>query len=88
MAEQTRLILPIGTWVVRDASRQLAVWRKAGHPDVRVAVNLAAEQLADESLVDLVRESLARHELKPRQLEVEITERTAIADQDATARVA
>jgi diguanylate cyclase (GGDEF)-like protein len=87
LAEETRLILPIGTWVVQEAARQLVVWRKAGYPEVRLAVNLAAEQLAGEGLVALVRESLARHELEPRQLEVEITERTAIAAQEATAGV-
>ena len=74
--------------MVREACRQLAVWRKAGYPEVRVAVNLAAEQLADEGLVALVGESLGQNELKPGQLEVEITERTAIAAQDATAGVA
>ena len=87
LAEQTRLILPIGTWVVQEASRQLAAWRKIGHTGVRVAVNVAAEQLADESLVALVVDSLAHYELEPKQLEVEITERTAIADQGATGRV-
>jgi diguanylate cyclase (GGDEF)-like protein len=87
LAEETRLIRPIGTWVVGEACRQLNLWRRAGHGEVRVAVNLAAEQLTDEGLVALVRESLGRHELKPEQLEVEITERTAIAAKDATAGV-
>ena len=87
LAEETRLILPIGSWVVREACRQLALWRKAGYAEVRVAVNLAAEQLTDEGLIALVGESLRQNELKPGQLEVEITERTAIAAQDATAGV-
>src|SRR5450756_53386 len=78
LAEQTRLILPIGAWVIEEACAQLARWRDAGYANVRVAVNLAAEQLADEGLVALVRECLERHELAPAQLEVEITERTAI----------
>jgi len=87
LAEDTRLILPIGSWVVAEACRQLAAWRDDGYFSVRVAVNLAAEQLADEGLVALVHEALARHELEPGQLEVEITERTAIADAAATGRV-
>ena len=87
LAEDTRLILPIGSWVVAEACRQLAAWRDDGYFSVRVAVNLAAEQLADEGLIALVHEALARHELEPGQLEVEITERTAIADAAATGRV-
>lgn len=87
LAEETHLILPIGCWVIHEVCRQLAAWRQTGHAEVRVAVNLAAEQLIDEGLVALVRDSLTRHGLEPRQLEVEVTERTAIAARDATAGV-
>jgi len=86
LAEETRLILPIGSWVIAEACRQLAAWREAGHPGVRVAVNLAAEQLADDDLIAEVGGALARHDLEPDQLEVEITERTAIADEATMAR--
>jgi polar amino acid transport system substrate-binding protein len=86
LAEETHLILPIGTWVIGEACRQLALWRNAGHPDGRVAVNLAAEQLADKGLVGVVKDALSGHGIKPAHLEVEITERTAIANESATAR--
>ncbi|MFA4966582.1 MAG: phosphodiesterase, partial [Thermoleophilia bacterium] len=81
LAEETRLIAPIGSWVIAEACRQLAAWREAGHADVRVAVNLAAEQLAGDGLTAEVGEALVRHGLQPGQLEVEVTERTAIADE-------
>ena len=87
LAEQTRLILPIGAWVIEEACAQLARWRDAGHPDVRVAVNVAAQQLVQETVPLQVRNALQRHELDPRQLEVEITESSAIADAAATGRV-
>ena len=86
LAEETRLILPIGTWVVREACRQLAVWRKAGYPEVRVAVNLAAEQLADEGLVDLVGESLARTSSSPGSSRSRSPSARRSPTQDATAR--
>ena len=85
LAEQTRLILPIGAWVIEEACAQLARWRDAGHPNVRVSVNLAAVQLADDGLISEVEQALARHDLEPGQLGVEITERTAIADGTTTA---
>ena len=87
LAEQTRLILPIGAWVIEEACAQLARWRDAGHADVRVAVNVAAQQLVQETVPLQVRNALQRHELDPRQLEVEITESSAIADAAATGRV-
>lgn len=86
LAEETHLILPIGVWVVEEACRQLAQWRDAGFAEARVAVNLAAEQLADEGLVDVVKDALSRHAIESGRLEVEITERTAIADEPTTAR--
>ena len=87
LAEQTRLILPIGAWVIEEACAQLARWRDAGHADVRVAVNVAAQQLVQETVPLQVRNALQRHELDARQLEVEITESSAIADAPATGRV-
>ena len=86
LAEETHLILPIGVWVLEEACRQLAQWRDAGFAEARVAVNLAAEQLADEGLVDVVKDALSRHAIECGRLEVEITERTAIADAPTTAR--
>ncbi|HEX7633914.1 MAG TPA: diguanylate cyclase, partial [Noviherbaspirillum sp.] len=44
IAEETGLILPIGEWVLREACRQLKEWRDAGHPELRMAVNLSPRQ--------------------------------------------
>ena len=48
VAEQSGLIVPLGEWVLGEACRQLAAWRRAGAiaHDVRVAVNVSARQLA------------------------------------------
>ena len=87
LAEQTRLILPIGAWVIEEACAQLARWRDAGYADVRVAVNVAAQQLAQEMVPLQVRNALQGHKIDPSQFEVEITESSAIADAAATSRV-
>jgi diguanylate cyclase (GGDEF)-like protein len=86
LAEETRLILPIGEWVIEEACAQLARWREAGHAGVRVSVNLAAQQLAQDIVPLQVRNALAARELDPRQFEVELTESSAIADTAATGR--
>ncbi|WP_019937656.1 EAL domain-containing protein [Bordetella sp. FB-8] len=75
VAEETRLILPIGAWVIEQACHQIASWRKAGIPDIRVSINLSAIQMRDdEKLVDRLRNSLARHDVPADCLELEITE--------------
>ena len=87
LAEVTHLILPIGAWVIDEACAQLARWRDAGHQGLRVAVNLAPQQLVPELLLPQVRDALEKHGLEARRFEVEITESSAILDAAATGRV-
>jgi len=84
IAEETGLIVPIGTWVVREACQQLRVWRLA-HPDappLSMAVNVSSRQLLNAELVDAVLVELDR--LGPDRLTLEITE-TASAEIPETA---
>ena len=74
LAEETGLIVPIGTWVLNEACRQNKAWQRAGYPAIRVAVNVSAIQFAQANFVETVVEALRAAELDPRWLEVEITE--------------
>ena len=74
LAEESCLILPIGEWALEAACAQLAAWRKNDLPEVHVAVNFSARQFQDDGLVDLVSKTLARHDLPPHLLEIEVTE--------------
>jgi len=74
MAEETRLILPLGEWVLRTACRQLKRWRQRGLSQLRIAVNLSAAQFRQENLPDLVRNVLRETGIDPGGLELEITE--------------
>ena len=78
LAEKSRLIIPIGNWVIDEACRQMSRWRDAGHPDWSVAVNLSTIQLASPGLLEEVESALARHRLEARHLTLEITETTAM----------
>ena len=82
LAEETRLIVPIGEWVIDRACRQLAEWR-ARDIDVGVmSVNLSAVQLLDAGLLPALRASLARYQVPPSLLELELTESTLMESTD------
>ena len=74
IAEESGLIVPLGEWVVRSVCEQMAAWRRAGHRDVPVSINVSAQQLRDHALVDQVRRMLDETGLEPRELDFEITE--------------
>ncbi len=87
LAEESRLILPIGRWVMLEACRQNRAWQEAGLAPWVVAVNLSAVQLHDGSIVEQVRESLALSGLQPCCLELEITESVVMQDPEHVAAV-
>ncbi|MDE1184228.1 EAL domain-containing protein [Paraburkholderia sp.] len=82
VAEETRLIVPIGAWVIEEACRQIAEWRRDGWHELRVSINLSAIQLGDPDLIDTLRNSLAAHQVPPAQLELEITETVLMDNAD------
>jgi diguanylate cyclase (GGDEF)-like protein/PAS domain S-box-containing protein len=90
LAEDTGLVVPLGTEILASACRQLAEWCSAGSParrgDVGLSVNLAARQLLWPELPAVVEEVLAGSGLEPSRLCLEITESVLLADGDASTR--
>ena len=76
LAEERKLIIPIGDWVIRQACRQLVRLRDLGFSEVSLAINLSGVQLTEENLADAILEQLADHKLPPRCLSLEVTETT------------
>ncbi len=70
LAEEARLIGPIGDWVLRTACDEAARW--PGH--IRVAVNVSPEQLTNPHFVTTVASALANSGLPAERLELEVTE--------------
>jgi diguanylate cyclase (GGDEF)-like protein len=83
LAEETGLILPIGHWVLYQASEQLKAWHDQGYGDQYISVNLSARQLEMPNVVDTVRQVLMSRGLDPRSLEIELTESSVMADPEA-----
>lgn len=80
VAEEARLIAPIGEWVLRTACMEAMRWPD----DVRIAVNVSAEQLTNPSFVSAVVSALAQSGLEARRLELEVTE-SVFMNEDAGA---
>jgi diguanylate cyclase (GGDEF)-like protein len=80
VAEESRLIVPIGRWVIEQACRQAAMWQQLS-PDaapVSVAVNLSARQLADPHLLSHLEGSIRANRIDPSTLWLELTETTLL----------
>ncbi len=86
VAEDTNLIVPIGTWALRQACSDLASWRRSvpALADMQVSVNLSACQFGDEDVVRVVADALADSGLEPSALWLEITETVLMDEADTT----
>ncbi|HMA67300.1 MAG TPA: EAL domain-containing protein, partial [Desulfosalsimonadaceae bacterium] len=82
VAEESRLIIPIGKWVLKQACRQNKAWQQQGFPPVRVAVNVSAVQFTETDFARTVQEALAETGLDPYWLEVEITETVVLKNME------
>ena len=76
IAEESGLIIEIGSWVISQACRQLKNWRTEvfGALDLRMSVNLSAMQLRDPNLTSTIRKALAENSLPSDALILELTE--------------
>jgi diguanylate cyclase (GGDEF)-like protein len=74
LAEETGQIQQIGEWVLRSACRQIKMWRDAGLPAFRIAVNLSPRQFRDADISATVAQILRSCELDASALELEVTE--------------
>ena len=82
LAEETRLIRPLGRWVLLEACRQAVEWADGipGGAELTMSVNLSAQQLQEPDFVAELRAILADTGMKPRQLVLEMTETVMFHD--------
>jgi len=83
LAEETDLIVPIGSWVLETACREAMHWPQP----LRISVNLSFRQFRDGTLVDRVREVLTRTGLPAERLELEVTESLLLENESGTAQI-
>lgn len=86
LAEETGLIVPIGKWVVEEATHQASLWAKGFPSDVprQMNVNISGRQFQHRDLVSTVTDALALSKLSPGCLKLEITESVMMKDPQAS----
>jgi len=73
LLEKSRLIIPVGRWLVHEACRQLREWNDAGY-DIRISLNVSVVQFHDVGFTRSVFDAIDAHGIDPGRLEFEVTE--------------
>ncbi len=85
LLEETKMIVDVGAWVLKEACAQAAGWQEEGR-SLELSVNVSALQLDTDDLIEHVTEALGESGLAPESLTIEITETTLMSDAEETAR--
>ena len=72
--EEMGLISMVGQWVIARVCKQIAYWQRSGLGVSQVAVNVSAQQIAEEDFVQDIQRSLDEHQIEAKWLELELTE--------------
>lgn len=86
IAEESGLILTLGTWALEEACRQAAAWRSEFQSKINVTVNLSPRQAVRPRLLETVMNALGTSGLEPSGLCLELTESVLMEATDTTVR--
>jgi diguanylate cyclase (GGDEF)-like protein len=89
LAEETRLIVPMGSWILEEACRQAAEWKTllGDERQIIIGVNVSARQLKEENFLDTLKIALDNAHIKGSNLKLELTETALIDNPDQVNRV-
>lgn len=81
VAENSGLIVPLGSWILEKAIQQQVAWREMGH-ELRMSVNVSPRELTEEKYIEQVESLMSQYDIAENQLELEITETMIMSDTD------
>jgi diguanylate cyclase (GGDEF)-like protein/PAS domain S-box-containing protein len=87
IAEDTGMILAIGSWVLQQVCHVVAEWKRAGLRPAPVAVNVSALQFAQSDFVSTVADALKKADAPASAIELELTESLIMRDVDTSANL-
>ena len=87
IAEETRLIVPLGEWILHEALSRMSAWRAEGVAPDYISVNISAVQLAQPDFSERVIALLQASGVPGNQLQIELTENVLMRDVELCSRV-
>ncbi|WP_010629399.1 EAL domain-containing protein [Halomonas sp. KM-1] len=85
LAEESGLILPLGSWVLQEGCRLLGEWRRRSEfSDLKLSLNVSVRQFQQPDFVDQVLTAIYRHSAAPGSLTLELTESLLLKDPEGT----
>ena len=81
MLERSRMIIPVGHWIIENAVKTAKEWQKF-MPNFEVSVNISLYQLEEQMLYEFVADCLERHQIDPHTVVFELTESNKVYDWD------
>ncbi len=81
VAEETKIILPLGEWVLRESCNQAREWQNRGYKPFRIAVNMSTVQLEEPNILNTIKDILNETGITTNLIEIELTE-SAFADRE------
>ncbi|AVI63169.1 diguanylate cyclase [Halomonas sp. GFAJ-1] len=87
MAEESGLIVSIGSWAIEQACKQSMLWQEQGAPALTIAVDVYERQFYDEAFVKSVNDIVTTTQMIPELLELQVAESTILKDVEYTAKV-
>ncbi|BBQ84160.1 TPA: EAL domain-containing protein [Kluyvera ascorbata] len=85
--QNTGLIVPVGNWILEQASAQLHKWSLAGHDDWTLSINISPVQFEQQNFYELVCDTLVRHRVSPTRLTLELAETAALHGFDRSVQI-
>lgn len=82
IAEDSGMILKIGSWVIEEAIMQLSQWENAFPTPITMSVNLSAVQFKDQNLLEHIKSCIKKYRVNPDHLSFELTETTLLKSND------
>ncbi len=73
-AEESKLIVPLGYWVLEAVCQEMSRWRQQGLPDIRVSLNLSPVQFEQEDFIERFIQTVQNYQIDPTTLDLEISE--------------
>lgn len=85
LAEESRFIIPLGRWMLREVCRQWQCWKRQGYEPISLAVNISVNQFLHPDFLTELEDALREYDMDPAFLEMEITENIPFCDSYAIA---